>query len=153
MKTFKEFIKKNIDETGRCWDGYKPKPGKKAYSKDSCVKEDHVKELEDGLKKLNSHDYDTINDLMMKISKDNDISGKKLHDDFKNKHGKIPDDWIKQNSKYFKEDGMGAGAPVSVTGPTNVTGPQSSTDPESATAVNMKRKKYNPILMPMRSRK
>ena len=29
-----------IDETGRCWDGYKPKAGKKAYSKDSCVKED-----------------------------------------------------------------------------------------------------------------
>lgn len=29
-----------IDETGRCWDGYKPKAGKKAYAKGSCVKED-----------------------------------------------------------------------------------------------------------------
>jgi len=24
------------------------------------------------------------------------ITGKKLHDDFKEKHGKIPDDWIKE---------------------------------------------------------
>ena len=23
---------------GRCWSGYKPTPGKKAYSKGSCVK-------------------------------------------------------------------------------------------------------------------
>ena len=37
MKTFKEF-KANLEE--RCWTGYKPVPGKKAYSKGSCVKED-----------------------------------------------------------------------------------------------------------------
>ena len=35
MKTFKEFI------TERCWPGYKPTPGKKAYDKGSCVKEDY----------------------------------------------------------------------------------------------------------------
>ena len=34
MKSFKAFI----DE--RCWDGYKETPGKKAYSKGSCVKEE-----------------------------------------------------------------------------------------------------------------
>ena len=35
MKSFKAFI----DE--RCWDGYKETPGKKAYSKGSCVKEEN----------------------------------------------------------------------------------------------------------------
>jgi hypothetical protein len=34
MKTLKSFMSE------RCWPGYKPKPGKKAYSDDSCVKED-----------------------------------------------------------------------------------------------------------------
>jgi hypothetical protein len=34
MKTFKQLI----DE--RCWPGYKPAPGKKAYAKGSCVKEE-----------------------------------------------------------------------------------------------------------------
>ncbi len=34
MKTFKKYIEE------RCWDGYKEKPGKKAYTKGSCVKED-----------------------------------------------------------------------------------------------------------------
>ena len=36
MKSFKSFI----DEAGRCWSGYKPVKGKKAYSPGSCVKED-----------------------------------------------------------------------------------------------------------------
>ena len=36
MITFKEFI----TEKGRCWTGYKPVPGKKAFSPGSCVKED-----------------------------------------------------------------------------------------------------------------
>lgn len=28
----------------RCWDGYKPTPGKKAYEKGSCMKEDELQE-------------------------------------------------------------------------------------------------------------
>lgn len=36
MKTFQEYI----TEKGRCWTGYKPVPGKKAYSDNSCVKEE-----------------------------------------------------------------------------------------------------------------
>lgn len=35
MKTFKNYLEE------RCWDGYKEKPGKKAYTKGSCVKEDN----------------------------------------------------------------------------------------------------------------
>jgi hypothetical protein len=34
MKSFKKYIEE------RCWDGYKPKPGKKPYSPGSCVKEE-----------------------------------------------------------------------------------------------------------------
>jgi hypothetical protein len=36
MKSFKQYL----DESGRCWTGYKPVKGKKAFSKGSCVKED-----------------------------------------------------------------------------------------------------------------
>jgi hypothetical protein len=35
MKRYKDFI----TEAGRCWTGYKPVKGKKAYSPGSCVKE------------------------------------------------------------------------------------------------------------------
>ena len=34
MKTFKEYLQE------RCWTGYKPVTGKKAFSKGSCVAED-----------------------------------------------------------------------------------------------------------------
>jgi hypothetical protein len=60
------------------------------------LKEGHVSELEKGLQKLNSHNYETINNLMMKISKEHNISGKQLHNDFTSEHGKTPDDWIKE---------------------------------------------------------
>jgi hypothetical protein len=40
MKKFKQYL----DEKGRCWTGYKPVPGKKAFSKDSCVKEEEIEE-------------------------------------------------------------------------------------------------------------
>ena len=35
-----------MDEKGRCWTGHRPVPGKKPYSKGSCVKEgdDEIKE-------------------------------------------------------------------------------------------------------------
>ncbi len=101
MKTFKQFL----NEKGRCWPGHKPVPGKKPYSPGSCVKEDHVGKLEMGLKKLDNTDYDTIDRLMKKISKDHDVSAKELHNDFKSKHGKTPDDWIKSKQKSeIKED-------------------------------------------------
>jgi hypothetical protein len=40
MLTFKQYINE------RCWTGYKPVPGKKAYSKGSCKKEDVELEVE-----------------------------------------------------------------------------------------------------------
>lgn len=38
--TFREFV------TERCWPGYKPAPGKKAYEKGSCVREDALDEMD-----------------------------------------------------------------------------------------------------------
>jgi hypothetical protein len=35
MKSFKDYL----EEKGRCWTGYKPVAGKKAFSPGSCVKE------------------------------------------------------------------------------------------------------------------
>ena len=55
-----------------------------------------VTALEKGLKKLDKHDYDSINKLMMGISKKGNITGQQLHDYFVAKHGKTPDDWIKE---------------------------------------------------------
>jgi hypothetical protein len=43
MKSFKQFITELSEK--RCWKGYKPVPGKKPYSKGSCVKE--VEDLEE----------------------------------------------------------------------------------------------------------
>jgi len=101
MKSFKQFL----NEKGRCWPGHKPVPGKKPYSSGSCVKEDHVEKLEIGLKKLYNTDYDTIDRLMKKISKEHEVSPKELHNDFKSKHGKTPDDWIKSKQESeIKED-------------------------------------------------
>jgi hypothetical protein len=68
MKSFKQYLKEN-----------------------SCC----VTALEKGLKKLNNHSYETIHNLMMDISKKGNTTGKDLHNDFVAKHGKTPDDWIK----------------------------------------------------------
>jgi hypothetical protein len=67
-----------------------------------------VTALEKGLKQLDKHDYDSINKLMMDISKKYNITGKDLHNDFVSRHGKTPDNWIKQNlkedlRKWFKQ--------------------------------------------------
>jgi hypothetical protein len=69
MKTFKQFLEE-----------------------DCCC----VTALEKGLKKLDNHDYESINKLMMNISKKGKTTGKELHDDFVSKHGKTPDEWIKK---------------------------------------------------------
>lgn len=44
MKTFKSFLAENSNIEERCWSGYKPTPGKKAYTKGSCMKEDDIQE-------------------------------------------------------------------------------------------------------------
>jgi hypothetical protein len=68
----------------------------KQYLNENCC---CVTALEKGLKKLDNHSYDSINNLMMDISKKSNITGKDLHNDFVSKHGKTPDVWIKKQIK------------------------------------------------------
>ena len=67
MKSFKQ----HLDE--RCWPGYKPTPGKKAYSKGSCTKEEV--ELQEGRPSqrhpLEGHEYHKKSDeALIHIAKD-----------------------------------------------------------------------------------
>ncbi len=55
-----------------------------------------VTDLEKSLVKLNNTSYDSVDKLMKKVAKDNDISATELHHKFKAKHNMIPDDWIKK---------------------------------------------------------
>jgi len=55
-----------------------------------------VTDLEKGLIKLSDISYDSVDKLMRKIAKDNDISASELHHKFKAKHKIIPDDWAKK---------------------------------------------------------
>ena len=58
--------------------------------------EDYVKELEDGLVKMEYPAYDEVDKLMQKIAKENDIDTTTLHMAFKTKHLMVPDDWAKK---------------------------------------------------------
>jgi len=63
-----------------------------------------VIELENKLLKLSNISYDSIDSLMKKIMKSYDITAKKLHNAFKQKNKKTPDDWIKEKMKKLQED-------------------------------------------------
>ena len=60
------------------------------------IKEDYVKELEDGLCKMDYPTYMEVDELMKKIAKENDIDTTTLHMAFKTKHLMVPDDWAKK---------------------------------------------------------
>ncbi len=48
---------------------------------------------------MTSHSYDAIDKVMKKICKEDNITPKQLHDQFKSKHnGQIPDEWIKDQT-------------------------------------------------------
>ena len=64
--------------------------------KKNVVKEDYVKELEDGLVKMDYPSYDEVDKLMCKIAKENEIDTTTLHMAFKTKHLMVPDDWAKR---------------------------------------------------------
>lgn len=57
--------------------------------------ESAVSELAKELPSLAKHDYDTIDKLMKKVAQKHKISAKALHDLFKKKFHKTPDNWIK----------------------------------------------------------
>ena len=58
-----------------------------------------VKVLEKGLLNLKDTSYKSIDRLMKSISKKYSITPLELHNQFKEKHGSIPDDWIKHQKE------------------------------------------------------
>jgi Domain of unknown function (DUF6321) len=65
--------------------------------KEHCGCENNaVEELEDELKKSKDTSYNSIDKMMRQIMKKNDMTAKQLHNAFVEKHGKRPDDWIKE---------------------------------------------------------
>ena len=63
-----------------------------------------VSELKNRLLKLNHISYNSIDSLMRKIMKSYGVTAKELHNAFKDKYKKTPDDWIKEKMKKLQED-------------------------------------------------
>ena len=63
-----------------------------------------VKHLEQKLLSMSSHSYDAIDKEMKKIAKNQGITPKELHDNFKSAHnGQIPDEWVKDQTSNNSE--------------------------------------------------
>ena len=69
------------------------------------IEESAADELKRKLPSLRKTDYDTIDNLMQRISKRHHISGDKLHDMFVRKYKHTPDHWIKKYREKLGEDG------------------------------------------------
>jgi hypothetical protein len=63
-----------------------------------------VIELENKLLELSNVSYDSIDSLMRKIMKSYDITAEELHNAFKSKNKKTPDNWVKEKMKKLQED-------------------------------------------------
>jgi vacuolar-type H+-ATPase subunit H len=63
-----------------------------------------VLELKKKLLELDDISYDSIDSLMRKIMKSYNVTARELHNSFKNKYKKTPDDWIKEKMKKIHED-------------------------------------------------
>jgi hypothetical protein len=106
-KRFKDFI----NEKGRCWTGYKPVPGKTAFSKGSCTKEeleeleelfDILEEVVDGISEENNIDPDILWENL------EDVSDEELYETaaWRRKEGKSPTGGLnaKGIASYRKEN-------------------------------------------------
>ena len=65
--------------------------------------EDYVRELEVRLDDTGERTWEGIDKIMNGIAKKHGISPKKLHNEFKAKHNKIPDEWVKRNDPVVEE--------------------------------------------------
>ena len=68
--------------------------------------EDAVQDLEQDLRK--PHSYKAIDHVMRGISQKNRTTPKKLHDRFVDKHGEIPDEWVKKLDEALAQLAEGA---------------------------------------------
>lgn len=64
----------------------------------------HVEELEVRLGLLKDTSWESIDKLMTAIARKHGVSPKKLHGDFKEKNGMIPDAWISKQKETIKEE-------------------------------------------------
>lgn len=64
----------------------------------------HVEELEVRLGLLKDTSWESIDKLMGAIARKHGVSPKRLHEDFKEKNGMIPDAWISKQKETIKEE-------------------------------------------------
>lgn len=64
----------------------------------------HVEELEVRLGLLKDTSWESIDKLMGAIARKHGVSPKRLHEDFKEKNGMIPDAWISKKKETIKEE-------------------------------------------------
>ena len=104
LEEYEEYVSNKMEA---CWQGYTAKGMKKKGGKmvPNCVKEeevvesDVVDELKDELLEMDDHSWQSIDKVMRRLAKENDITPRELHQKFKSEsNGMIPDDWAKENA-------------------------------------------------------
>ena len=85
MKTFTNFR----TESGRCWSGYKPVPGKKAFSPGSCTKEE-IEEI-----------FDEVEQLFMEIAEASGIDPEVIWEDFED----VSDEELFETAAWRRKEG------------------------------------------------
>ena len=89
----------------------------KQYLQETCC---HVTSLEKGLKQLDNHSYESIHNLMMTISKKNNITGKDLHESaaWQRKAGKDPKGGLNRKGiASYRRENPGSKLSMAVTTP------------------------------------
>jgi hypothetical protein len=85
MKTFKTHIAE------RCWDGYKEKPGKAAYSKGSCVKEELSLDEQ----------FDMIEDMVQNLAEEIGVDPEVIWEVFES----VDDDELYETAAWRRKEG------------------------------------------------
>jgi len=94
MKNFKEFL----DEKGRCWTGYKPVPGKKPFSKGSCVKEEEVEFYEE----YNAEElFDILEEVVDGIAEENNLDSDILWENLED----VSDEELYETAAWRRKEG------------------------------------------------
>lgn len=107
----KDASKEKKKKKGRCWDGYKPVKGKKAYSKGSC--EPVVKSRADKIQRMIEKLIERRPDLAHRFEK----AEKPFHGYSKKKHSKTGGLNKEYREKYNRETGSNLKAPVTEDNP------------------------------------
>ena len=85
----KRQLKKFLDEKNRCWTGFKPVPGKKAFSPGSC-KEEEVESM-----------FDIVEELVMEISVTHNIDPEQIWEDLAD----VSDEELYESAAWRRSEG------------------------------------------------